>query len=64
MTTFYWLAVPILVALACLVRAVLDFRAKRYVWAVIGIASAVGLLAMPVPTQSFTVDLPAAQPAK
>lgn len=60
MTTYYWLAVPILVALACLVRAILDLRAKRYVWALVNVASAGGLLAMPVPTQSISVELPAA----
>lgn len=57
MYLFTWLAVPILVALACLVRAFLDLRARRYVWAVIEVASAGALLAMPVPTQSVTIDL-------
>ncbi len=57
-----WLAVPVLVALFCLVRAVLDLRAKRYVWAVLSLVGAGALLAMPVPTHSVLVDLPAAPP--
>ncbi|MDE1149621.1 MAG: hypothetical protein PW843_23970 [Azospirillaceae bacterium] len=44
--------IAVLAGVYCLVRALLDLRQKRYVWAVLGLAVGIALLAMPVPTYS------------
>jgi hypothetical protein len=45
-------------AVFCGVRAVLDFRQRRYWWAFAGLASSVVILASPIQTQAIKIDLP------
>lgn len=57
---FLWIAATGLAAIYCLLRAIVDFRAKRLGWAVAGFASAAILLLAPVQTRAIKIDLPAA----
>ena len=45
-------------SLYCIVRAIVDFRQRKYAWAVLGFASAVIFLLAPVQTHAIKVDLP------
>ena len=45
-------------ALYALLRGLSDLRERRFAWAVLGLASAVGLLCMPITTHAVKVDLP------
>lgn len=47
-------------ALYCLARGIVDLRAHRYGWGLIGMFSAVLLLLTPIPTNVVKVDLPVA----
>jgi hypothetical protein len=51
-------------ALYCIARAVSDLRVRRYGWALCGIASAVAILTVPIPTHAVKIDLPRTAPAK
>ncbi|WP_426256110.1 hypothetical protein [Sphingomonas sp. DC2300-3] len=44
-------------ALYCLVRGIIDLRAHRYGWGLIGVFSAVLLFLIPIPTNAIKVDL-------
>lgn len=49
-------------ALYCLARGIIDLRARRYGWGLIGVFSAVLLLfSIPIPTNAIKVDLPVAR---
>jgi len=48
----------VLAGLYSLARGVMDLRAKRWVWGVLGLISGVAVMAAPVPTQ-VQVTLPA-----
>ncbi|WP_311268887.1 hypothetical protein [Sphingobium sp. WCS2017Hpa-17] len=48
----------VLAGIYCLTRGVMDLRAKRWVWGVLGLVSGVAIMAAPVPTQ-VQVTLPA-----
>lgn len=49
----------VLAGLYCLVRGVVDLRAKRWIWGVLGLVSGIGILAAPVPTQvQVTIPTP------
>lgn len=50
----------VLAGLYCLARGVMDLRAKRWVWGVLGIVAGIAIMAAPIPTQ-VQVELPAAQ---
>jgi uncharacterized membrane protein HdeD (DUF308 family) len=52
----------VLAGLYCLARGVMDLRAKRWVWGVLGLISGVAVMAAPVPTQ-VQVTLPASSKA-
>jgi hypothetical protein len=52
----------VLAGLYCLARGVMDLRAKRWVWGVLGLISGVAVMAAPVPTQ-VQVTLPASSNA-
>lgn len=43
----------------CLARGIVDLRARRYGWAVAGLASAAILLTVPIPSHAVKIDLPA-----
>ena len=55
----------LVVAIYCLVLAVLDFRAKRFRWAAGSLVSALLLTTLPIKTHAVKLDLPmpAAQPS-
>jgi hypothetical protein len=53
-----WLALISLVALYCVVRAVVDFRKRQYVWAALSLCSAAVIILLPFPTHSVDLDLP------
>lgn len=57
-----WAAALLLAGAYCIVRAVVDFRQKRYLWAATALAAGAVILSAPVPTHSIVVDLPAAPP--
>ena len=42
----------------CLVRAIVDLRARRYWWGAAAAVSAVGILTVPIPTHAVKIDLP------
>ncbi len=42
----------------CFVRGLKDLRERQFGWAALGLASAVGLLCVPIPTHAVKVDLP------
>lgn len=44
-------------ALYCLAREIVDLRARRYGWGLIGVFSAVLLFLIPIPTNAIKVDL-------
>ncbi|ANC87291.1 hypothetical protein [Sphingomonas sp. NIC1] len=44
-------------ALYCLARGIVDLRARRYGWGLIGVFSAVLLFLIPIPTNAIKVDL-------
>lgn len=47
-------------ALYCLAREIIDLRARRYGWSLIGVFSAILLFLIPIPTNVIKVDLPVA----
>jgi len=56
----------VLAGLYCLARGVMDLRAKRWVWGVLGIVAGIAIMAAPIPTETraISIDLPAAQGGK
>ncbi len=54
-----WLAAQGFAALYCLARAVFDFRKRRAVWGVLGVAAALAILLSPIPRFTTTVTMPA-----
>lgn len=53
-----WLIIGGLAAIYCLARAFVDFREKRYVWAALGLLTAIAIIAVPIPTHAVKVDIP------
>ena len=58
----WWVVTAIVCAAVvyCVARGLRDLRERRFGWAALGLASAVGLLCVPMPitTQAVKVDLP------
>jgi hypothetical protein len=52
-----WMIATMAAAGYCVVRGVLDLRAKRYVLGVAGLAAAVAILNVPIPTHAVAIDL-------
>ncbi len=52
----------VLAGLYCLARGVMDLRAKRWVWGVLGIVAGIGIMVAPIPTE-IQVQLPAQKAA-
>ncbi|MCI4591036.1 hypothetical protein MOK15_13160 [Sphingobium sp. BYY-5] len=48
----------VLAGLYCLARGVVDLRAKRWVWGVLGLAAGIAIMAAPIPAQ-IQVEVPA-----
>ncbi|WP_448663188.1 hypothetical protein ACG3SL_00480 [Sphingomonas sp. CJ20] len=44
----------------CIARAVIDFRAGKYLWGAVGLVSALALLLTPIQTHAVKIDLPVA----
>lgn len=56
--TLLWPWALLLVAAYCLAQTVRDFRARRYAWAVAGIACLALLLLTPLSSHAVKFDLP------
>ena len=52
------MAVMLLAAAFCMVRAVFDFRARRFARAAMGVVAGVILVVTPIPTHAVKIDLP------
>jgi hypothetical protein len=52
------MAVMLLAVAFCIVRAVFDFRARRYAWGALGLIAGLTLVVTPIPTQAVRFDLP------
>ena len=61
-TLFLWTFAALAAAIYCINKAVIDLRARRYGWGIVGLLSAVVFLVTPIQTRSVKVDLPAARP--
>ncbi len=60
-----WTTVPTIIAITipalyCLARGIIDLRARRYGWGLIGVFSAILLFLIPIPTNVIKLDLPVA----
>jgi hypothetical protein len=45
----------------CVVRGIVDLRARRYAWGAIGVVIGLAVLCMPVQTHAVKIDLPASR---
>lgn len=48
----------VLAGIYCLARGVMDLRAKRWVWGILGLVSGIAIMAAPIPTP-VEITLPA-----
>ena len=58
-TFFLWNFAALAAAIYCMAKAVIDLRARRYAWGIVGLASAAVFLLMPIQTHAVKIDLPA-----
>jgi hypothetical protein len=58
-----WGIAALVAVIYCTVRAAIDLRQCKYIWALLGIVSAAVILLAPIPPQTHTIkiDLPARQ---
>ncbi|WP_230772353.1 hypothetical protein [Sphingomonas sp. Leaf4] len=61
-TFFFWNVAALAAAIYCIAKAVIDLRARRYVWGTIGLLSAAVFLTTPIQTHAVKIDLPATLP--
>jgi hypothetical protein len=54
-----WMLSAVAAAIYCIVRAIVDFRQRKYAWAALGALSALVFILTPVQTHAVKVDLPA-----
>jgi hypothetical protein len=59
-TFFLWNVAALVAAIYCTTKAVIDLRAGRYVWGIIGLISAAVFLMTPIQAHAVKIDLPAA----
>lgn len=59
-TLVLWSLAVVVATLYCLIKAVLDLRARKYGWGVMGLFSAAVFLLTPIPSHAVKVDLPVA----
>jgi hypothetical protein len=59
-TFLLWNVAALAAAVYCVLKAVSDLRARRYVWGIVGLLSAAVFLATPIQTHAVKVDLPVA----
>lgn len=57
-----WNFAALAAAIYCMGKAVIDLRARRYGWGIVGLLTAVVFLVTPIQTHAVKVDLPAARP--
>jgi len=55
-----WTVAAVVASFYCLSKAILDLRARRYAWGIVGLLSAALFLLTPIPTHAVKVDLPVA----
>jgi len=55
--TIWLLLLP---AAFCIARGIADLRARRFVWATLGLAAGALLILTPIPTHAVKLDLPPA----
>jgi len=55
-----WSFAALAAAVYCIARAFVDFRQRKYIWGVLGIASAATFMLAPIQTHAVKIDLPAA----
>jgi hypothetical protein len=53
-----WMLAAFAAIFYCVVRAIVDFRQRKYTWAVLGLGCAAVLLLAPIQTHAVKVDLP------
>jgi hypothetical protein len=56
---YFWFIAPLVIAIYCIARAILDARSKKYIWAVSGLVCAGLILTMPIESNAVKIDLPA-----
>jgi hypothetical protein len=59
-TFFLWNIGALAAVIYCIAKAVIDLRARRYGWGIVGLLSAVVFLMTPIQIHAVKVDLPAA----
>jgi hypothetical protein len=59
-TLLSWNIAALAASIYCMSKAVIDLRARRYGWGVIGLLSAVIFLVTPIQTHAVKADLPVA----
>lgn len=59
-TFILWNFAALAAAIYCIAKAVIDLRARRYVWGIVGLLSAAVFLLTPIQTHAVKVDLPVA----
>lgn len=60
-TFLLWNIAALAAVIYCIAKAVIDLRARRYGWAIIGLLSAVVFLVTPIQTHAVKIDLPVAR---
>ncbi|KQM86586.1 hypothetical protein ASE67_08455 [Sphingomonas sp. Leaf23] len=55
----FWMLALAAADLYCLARGIVDLRARRYGWALAGLASAAAILTVPIPSHAVKIDLSA-----
>ncbi len=58
MSEWQFVGLVAVVGVFCLVRGLVDLRARRYAWGAIGVVIGVTVLCMPVQTHAIKIDLP------
>lgn len=60
-TFLLWNIAALAAAIYCIAKAVIDLRARRYGWGIVGLLSAAVFLLTPIQTHAVKVDLPVAR---
>ena len=58
-TFLIWNLAALGAAIYCIAKAVIDLRARKYGWGIVGLLSAVVFLLTPIQTHAVKIDLPA-----
>jgi hypothetical protein len=63
-TFLIWSLAAIVASAYCIGHAFIDFKRRRFVWAMVGLVSAMVFLLTPIQTHAVKVDLPIAPAAR